>query len=127
MAGARRSRAAIAALVVTALLLGGAAGYLLASFTVRSGPPPAAVAPPAPPPPPPVAASPTPCGDAAQRGTQLLAALDRAVRAIADLDPGALRAVVDEVEQLRDAMRAEVEACRERGDAAVGPQGSGTR
>jgi hypothetical protein len=106
-------------LVVAALVVGGAVGYVIASLTSSAAPPPAA---PVPPTPPPVAAGPAPCADVAQRGSDLLAALDRAARAIADLDPAALRGTVDEIEQLRDELRADVQACRER-TGAGGPAG----
>lgn len=116
---AHRRRVLVVALVIAAFVVGGAVGYVIGSLT-NGAPPP--VAAPLPPPPPPVPAGPAPCADVAQQGSDLLAALDRAVRAIADLDPGALRAMVNEIEQLRDALRADVQACRER-TGAGGPAG----
>lgn len=115
---ADRRRSLLVVSVLAALMTGGAVGYVIGSWAPAPPPP---VAAPLPPTPPPVPAGPAPCTDVAQRGTDLLASLDRAARAIAELDPAGLRDVVDEIERLRDALRTDVQACRER--SGPGPAG----
>ena len=97
--------------VVAALAVGVGLGYVWRSAT-EPDPPPVA--------PPPVAAPPTtsppvvpaPCVAIGQRGSDLLAQLDAAARAVGALDPAALRQVLDEVRRLRDELQREVDACR---------------
>lgn len=113
----------VAALVLVTLLVGGVAGYLVRDRS--ADPVQVTVAPPVPdepaagaPPP----DTPSPCVEVAQGGTELIAALERGVRAIGDLDPGALRGVLDEIERLRDALRADVGACdAQLGGGTAGP------
>lgn len=113
-ANRRRWRSVL--LVVAALAVGLVAGYLLrfasepsavvsAPATSVPTPPPTATEPPPPP---------APCAEVAQLGTDLIAELERAARAIGELNPTALRAVVDEVERLRDELQREVDECRGR-------------
>ncbi|MFR9806944.1 hypothetical protein ACL02T_32315 [Pseudonocardia sp. RS010] len=114
--GGRGRRWLVAGLVVIAAVAGGAGGYLVRAQTT----PAVVAAPPAPEPAPPApadpgrSAGPSPCLEVAQRGTDLVTQLERAVRAVGDLDPAALRAVLDEVRVLRDELQAEVAACRDQ-------------
>lgn len=109
----RRRRWTIFAIVLPALVVGLAGGYLLRTVTEPAAaplaPPSASPAPPAAPTPPPAS---TPCLAVAERGDDLLVQLERAVRAIAALDPGTLRAVVDDVERLHAEMQRAADACR---------------
>lgn len=108
------------ALVLSVLAVGLVAGYMLRAATEPAPSPfappnasPATSVTPAEPPPPSA-----PCIAAAQSSDGLLAELDRAVAAMAALDPGALRAAVDEAERLRAEMRRAVDACEaQRGPA----------
>jgi hypothetical protein len=101
------------AMILSTLALGLVAGYLIRAATEPGAAPPASPsaspAQPATPtaPPPPRA----PCVAAAERGEDLLAEIERAVRAIAALDPSALRAVVDEVELLHAQLQRAVDEC----------------
>jgi hypothetical protein len=110
------------AMVLSTLTLGLVTGYLLRAAGEPSAAPPASpTASPAQPttptgPPPPA----SPCIAAAERGEDLLVQLEQAVRAIAALDPSALRAVVDEVELLHAQMQRAVDACRAEGTRAPG-------
>jgi hypothetical protein len=112
----------LVAMVLATLTLGLAAGYLLRAATEPTAAPPASPsAPPAQPatptePPPPA----SPCIAAADHGEDLLAQLERAVEAIAALDPSALRAIVDEVELLHAQMQRAVDACRAEGTHVPG-------
>ena len=109
--GSRRRGWTLLLAVVAALAVGVGLGYVWRSATEPDQPPVA---------PPPVAAPPTtsppvvpsPCVAIAQRGSDLLAQLDAAARAIGALDPAALRQVLDEVRRLRDELQREVDACR---------------
>jgi len=108
--GRRRRRWPFVVFTLSTLAVGLVAGFLLRP---RVEPPPV---PPAPPvavptsPAPPPAGS-TPCAAVAQDGRDLLVQLERAVAAIAALDPAALRQVVDEVERLQAGLEREVDAC----------------
>jgi hypothetical protein len=107
----------LVAVVLATLTLGLAAGYLLRAATEPTAAQPASPsASPAQPdtpagPPPPA----SPCIAAAERGEDLLAQLERAIRAIAALDPGTLRTVVDEVELLHEQLQRAVDACGAKG------------
>jgi hypothetical protein len=109
--GSRRRGVTLLLAVVAALAVGVGLGYVWRSAT-EPDPPPVA--------PPPVAAPPTTsppvvppqCVAIAQRGSDLLAQLDAAARAVGALDPAALRQVLDEVRRLRDELQREVDACR---------------
>jgi hypothetical protein len=68
---------------------------------------------------------PSPCVAIAQRGTDLLAQLDAAARAVGALDPAALRQVLDEVRRLRDELQREVDACRGQVGGAPAPASPG--
>ncbi|MHA6793788.1 hypothetical protein ACVGVM_09770 [Pseudonocardia bannensis] len=111
-------------LAVAALVVGLVAGYLVRA---ASEPPPVTSPPAAPAPAPrttdPSAAPTTPCIAMAQHGTDLIAELERAVRAIGELDPGALRAVLEEVRQLRAELQRDVDACRGWSEGARAPAG----
>jgi hypothetical protein len=110
------------AMILSTLALGLVAGYLIRVAAEPTAAPPASPSasptqPATPTRPPPPA---SPCIAAAERGEDLLAQLDRAVRAIAALDPTTLRAVVDEVELLHAQMQRAVDACRAEGTRAPG-------
>lgn len=120
----RRWRSLIA--VVAALVVGVGLGYLWRSAAEPAPPPvapPPATAPPAAPPP----TVPSPCVAVAQAGTDVLAQLDAAARAVGALDPAALRQVLDEVRRLRDELQRDVDACRDQmGSTSAGsPPGPG--
>ena len=105
--------------VVAALVVGVGLGYL---WRTATEPVPVA-APPAPVTAPPTTPAPvdtSPCVAVAQRGTDVLAQLDRAARAVGALDPAALRQVLDEVRRLRDELQREVDACRGQVGGAPG-------
>ncbi|WP_214370279.1 hypothetical protein [Pseudonocardia sp. H11422] len=108
-------------LAVAALVVGLVAGYLVRAVS-ESSPVTSAPAIPAPAPattdPP---AAPSSCVAVAQRGTDLIAQLERAVRAIGELDPGALRAVLDEIRRLRAELQRDVDACRGPAGVVPGP------
>lgn len=111
-------------LAVVALAVGVGLGYLLGTATTEPAPlataPAPTGAPPAPAPAPPPG-TPSPCVAIAQGGTDVLAQLDRAARAIGALDPGALREVLDEIRRLRDQLQRDVDACQAQlGGAAPG-------
>jgi hypothetical protein len=110
--------------VVAALAVGVGLGYVWRSVT-EPDPPPVAPPPVAAPPttPPPVV--PSPCVAIAQRGTDLLAQLDAAARAVGALDPAALRQILDEVRRLRDELQREVDACRGQVGGAPAPASPG--
>jgi hypothetical protein len=114
--GRRRRRWPLVVFTLSALVVGLVAGLLLRPLvepaTVTPAPSLAVPTSPAPPP-----AGSTPCAAVAQDGRDLLVQLERAVAAIAALDPAALRQVVDEVERLQADLEREVDAC----DAGPGP------
>jgi hypothetical protein len=125
---ARRVRWAAVAAVAAALVVGLVAGYLLGrhgggTAEWSAAPPPQATSAP---PPPPTALPETrsPCVAVARAGTELITQLEAAVRAVGDLDPGALRRILDEVEVLHAQLQRDVEACRgvPVGDAAAAPR-----
>ncbi len=108
-------------LALGALAVGLVAGYLLRAGTEPPAPvaaPPTTVV--APPPPPPTA-PPSPCVAIAQGGTELIAELERAVRAIGALDPTELRGVLDEIQRLRTELQNEVDACQSQVGGTTGP------
>jgi hypothetical protein len=119
--GSRPRRWAAVLAVVAALAVGVGLGYLWRTVTEPAaspgGPPPAAAPPTTPPPAAPIAA-PSPCVAVAQRGSDVVAQLDAAAKAVAALDPAALRQVLDEVRRLRDELQRDVDACRRQGGAA---------
>jgi hypothetical protein len=123
--GPRRRGWTLLLCVVAALVVGVGLGYLWRSVTepapLPQAPPPVA----APPTVTPTPAVPSPCVGVAQRGTDVLAQLDAAARAIGALDPTALRQVLDEVRRLRDEMQREIDACREQ--AGIISPGDATR
>jgi hypothetical protein len=94
-----------------ALLVGVGLGYVWGSATEPVPEAAPAVPVTAPPTAPPVDTS--SCVAVAQRGTEVLAQLDRAARAIGALDPATLRQVLDEIRRLRDELQREVAACRD--------------
>jgi hypothetical protein len=117
--GRRRRRWPLVVLTLSALAVGLVAGLLLRPLLEPAPVPPAPpVAVPTSPAPPPTGS--TSCAAVAQDGRDLLVQLQRAVAAIAALDPAALRQVVDEVERLQADLEREVDAC------GVGP-GPGDR
>jgi hypothetical protein len=107
--------------VVAALVVGVGLGYLWRSATepvpVAAPPPPVA----APPTTPPAPAAPSPCVAVAQGGTDVLAQLDTAARAVGARDPAALRQVLDEVRRLRDQIQRDVDACRSAAGGGPAP------
>lgn len=107
------------AMILSTLALGLVAGYLIRAATEPGAAPPASpsASPAQPATPPPPAA---PCVAAAERGEDLLAEIERAVRAIAALDPSALRVVVDEVELLHAQLQRAVDACGAEGTRVPG-------
>jgi hypothetical protein len=109
--GPRRRGWMLLLAVAAALVVGVGLGYVWRSAT-EPDPPPVAPPPMAAPPTtsPPVV--PTSCVGIAQLGSDLLAQLDAAARAVGALDPAALRQVLDEVRRLRDELQREVDACR---------------
>jgi hypothetical protein len=124
----RRGRWAAVAAVVVALAAGLVAGYLLGrhgggAAEWSAAPPPLATSVP-PPPPTALPETPSPCVEVARAGTEVITQLEAAVRAIAALDPGALRGILDEVEALHSQLQRDVEACRgvPDGDAAAPPR-----
>ena len=96
--------------IVLVLVVGVVGGYALRALTEPT-PTPAAPAPPTQQAAPAVPA-PAPCIAVADRAEELTAQLERAVQAVAALDPAALREIVDEVERIHDEMRPAVQACR---------------
>jgi hypothetical protein len=118
--GSRRRGLTLLLAVVAALVVGVGLGYIWGSATAPNALPVA---------PPPVAAPPTTsppvvppqCVAIAQRGSDLLAQLDVAARAVGALDPAALRQVLDEVRRLRDELRREVESCRDQVGSTPAP------
>jgi hypothetical protein len=118
--GSRRRGWTLLLAVVAALAVGIGVGYVWRS-AIEPDPPPVAAPPVAAPltTPPPVV--PSPCVAIAQRGTDLLAQLDAAARAVGALDPAALRQVIDEVRRLRDELQREVDACRGQVGGAPAP------
>jgi hypothetical protein len=115
----RSRRLLIAGLALLMLAIGLVAGFVLRPLIEppAAAPAPPAVSPSSPvPPPPPASAA---CRRVAQDGGDLLVQLERAVAAIAALDPAALRQVVDAVERLQDDLQREVDAC----DTGSGPDG----
>ncbi len=107
---------------LAALVVGVGLGYLWRSATepepVASPPTAPVTAPPTPTPPPPDT---SPCVAVAQRGTDMLAQLDRAAGAIGALDPATLRQVLDEIRRLRDELQREVDTCRGQFRGAPAP------
>ncbi len=118
--GSRRRGWTLLLAVVAALAVGVGLGYVWRSVTepdpLPAAPPPVAAPPTTPPP-----VVPSPCVAIAQRGTDLLAQLDAAARAVGALDPAALRQVLDEVRRLRDELQREVDACRGQVGGAPAP------
>ena len=119
--GSRPRRWTAVLAVVAALAVGVGLGYVWRSMTEPAPPPaaapPAAAAPATPPPAP--TTVPSPCIAVAQRGSDVLAQLDAAARAVAAVDPATLRQVLDEVRRLRDELQRDVDACR--GQVSGGP------
>ena len=108
--------------MVAALAVGVGLGYVWRSTTEPAPSPsaaPPATAAPAPPPPAAPTTVPSPCVAVAQRGSDVLAQVDAAARAVAAVDPATLRQVLDEVRRLRDELQRDVDACR--GQASGGP------
>jgi hypothetical protein len=123
----RRGRWAAVAAIVVALSAGLVAGYLLGRNGAAGewpAPAPPQASSPAPPPPTARPATPSPCIGVANAGTELITQLETAVRAVAALDPAALRAILDEVEVLHGQLQRDVEDCRgvRVGDAAAAPR-----
>jgi hypothetical protein len=92
------------------LVVGGVGGYTLRAATEPVPPPPDPV-------PPSAQAAPTvpappPCIALADHAEELNAQLERAVQAVASLDPAALREIVNDVERVHDRMQPAVQACR---------------
>jgi hypothetical protein len=117
--GSRPRRWTAVLAVVAALAVGVGLGYLWRTVTEPAsspGPPPAAAPPTTPPAAAPTAA-PSPCVAVAQRGSDVVAQLDAAAKAVAALDPAKLRQVLDEVRRLRDELQRDVDACRGQGGA----------
>ena len=108
----RPSRLRRSLVIVLVLVVGVVGGYALRALT-ESTPTPAA---PAPAPPTqqaaPAVPAPAPCIVVADRAEELTAQLERAVQAVAALDPATLRKIVDDVERIRDEMQPAVQACR---------------
>lgn len=113
---ADRHRWGYVVLAIATLVVGLVAGYLLRSASEPSAvvSAPATSAPASPPATTEPPATPSPCAEVAQHGTDLIAELERAARAIGELDPSALRAVLDEVKRLRAELQRDVDACRGR-------------
>lgn len=103
--------------IVLALLAGGAAGYAGRALTAEPPPPVVVTAPPAAAPPAPASPS-AACTAAAEAGSALAEQLRLAATAIRDLDPGALRAVLDRVQRLQGELEAAARAC----STVVSPQ-----
>jgi hypothetical protein len=122
--GSRRRGWTLLLAVVAALTVGVGLGYVWRSATepdpLPAAPPPVAAPPPTSPP-----VVPSPCVAIAQRGTDLLAQLDAAARAVGALDPAALRQVLDEVRRLRDELQREVDSCRGQVGGAPAPASPG--
>jgi hypothetical protein len=114
--GGRRRRWPLVVFTLSALAIGLVAGFLLRPLVEPAPvlPAPSVAVPTSPAPPPPAS---RPCDAVAQDGTDLLVQLERAVAAMAALDPAALRQVVDEVERLHADLQRQVDAC----DAGDGP------
>ncbi|HEY4419565.1 MAG TPA: hypothetical protein VGN22_08605 [Pseudonocardia sp.] len=119
--GRRRRRWPLVVLTLSALAVGLVAGFLLRPLVEPAPVPPAPpVAVPTSPAPP--RAGSTPCEAVAQDGRGLLVQLERAVAAIAALDPAALRQVVDEVQRLQAHLEREVDACDAGPGSGEGPR-----
>lgn len=112
-----RSRWWLPAVVVgvVMLVLGGVLGIAIGTSVGPDDPParPVAAAPPAPPPAPAPAPAP-PCLAAGQAGAALIEQIEQGVQAIAALDPGALRAVVDRLQPLQAQLQGAVDTCSGR-------------
>ena len=120
--GSRPRRWTAVLALVAALAVGVGLGYVWRSMTEPAAPP--AAAPPAAATPASAAAGtpttvPSPCIAVAQRGSDVLAQLDAAARAVAAVDPAILRQVLDEVRRLRDELQRDVDSCR--GQVSGGP------
>lgn len=108
--GRRRRRWPLVVFTLSAVAVGLVAGFLLRPLVEPAPVPPApSVAVPTSPAPPPPASR--PCDAVAQDGTDVLVQLERAVAAMAALDPAALRQVVDEVQRLHADLQRQVAAC----------------
>lgn len=111
---ARSGRGLAVVAAIAALAVGLAGGYLLRAGTEAST---VATAPPSSTPRPPstTAAPPPPasrCLEIADLGGAVVVQLESAARSLAALDPSGLRAVLGEVQRLRDELRRDVDACR---------------
>ncbi|WP_219416294.1 hypothetical protein [Pseudonocardia nigra] len=112
----RRSWWVLAGTGVLVLLLGLAAGYLLGARDVQD--PPVAAAPTTTTPPPPATSGPPttpgggpPCLAAGEAGAAVLEQVREGVRAIGDLDPAALREVLNRLQPLQAELEEAVAAC----------------
>lgn len=120
----RRRWPLVVAAVLAALVVGGVAGYLLRAGTEPdtelrfADPTPTAPAPPPTPAPDPGTA---PCLEAGRVGASVLEQLETAVRAIGELDPTALREVLDRLQPLQRELERAVADCSDEFTPAPSP------